>query len=152
MKFINIKGFNFFILALWLEIIIFAISLFGGNIISNILFYIIKLILKKDFYLLNFNIVNSIKLSIMFAFLSYIQSILVGFLLKWSRKKLSLMIYIINACFIASFFIDKILSKTLLKDYKFLWLGFLVAFILGNYELFIRNKYFFKFSFKKIKK
>jgi len=62
------------------------------------------------------------------------------------------MIYIINACFIASFFIDKILSKTLLKDYKFLWLGFLVAFILGNYELFIRNKYFFKFSFKKIKK
>jgi len=152
MKFINIKGFNFFILVLWLEIIIFSISLFGGNIISNIIFYILEITLKKDFYSMSFSIVNSVKLAIMFAIVSYIQSVFVNFLLKWIRNHLSLMVYIINACFISSFFMDKILSKTLLKDYKFLWMGFLLAFILGNYELFLRNRHFFAFSFKKEKK
>lgn len=149
MRFINIKGISFIIFFLWLEIIIFSIGLIVGNILSNFIFYFVKILTGRDLYLSNITIVNSIKLTIIFGLISYIQSFFISFLMKIIKRKINLMIYFFNVCLMLAFIIDKILAKTVLKNYSFLWLGFILSFILGSYELIIANRNFFSFPIKK---
>lgn len=149
MKFNNIHTITFFIFFVWFEIIIFSIALIGGNIFCNFIFYILQLLIKKDIYVIAPELVNSIKLMTIFGLISAMQYFFISFLMRIVKNKLSLMIYFFSICVILTFIINKLLHKTAFKVYSFLWLGFLISFILGSYELFLANKRFFYFNIRK---
>ncbi|PIS46731.1 MAG: hypothetical protein COT17_07105 [Elusimicrobia bacterium CG08_land_8_20_14_0_20_51_18] len=143
MKILNLKGVNFFILCIWMEIIIFSLSLVSGNLLSNLLFYASRLALEKDFYAMSRNVSDGVRLSLMFAAATLFQHLFTSFLARHIKNRLNLMLYLVNACAVSCFFMHSLLARTSLKNYKLLWLGFFAALLIGVSELIISNRRFF---------
>lgn len=149
MKFLNLKGVNFFIFCIWSEILIFTLALVMGNLCSNLVFYAFKVWDGKDFYSMGGDTTVGIRLGVMFAIATILQYFFTAFLSRHVKNTLNLALYLVNACAVSCFFMNSLISRTALKNYTLLWLGFFAALMIGSWELIFVNRRFFLSFFRK---
>lgn len=131
------KGIIFFIFCCWAEILIFASALFTSSMLFKLPIYIIKAVKGIEYYALPLELPGRIKIFILFSILGLIQLLFSDFIGRMSGRGIYLFLYIADACAISCFFINSIIMRTDLRDYRFLWLGVFIVMAVSSLHLLI---------------
>ncbi|MEF3279727.1 MAG: hypothetical protein K6357_02010 [Elusimicrobiota bacterium] len=137
MKNVTINKINIFLFMVWMEVIIFVVSL----IVS---LYIIKpfssLIIEKYN---NFTLYEAIRISILFILISLLQILYKKILMRFWKINIKLLFFIINSSWLSLFLIQRIIGKTMLAKYSLIYIGIFLCFMLPystELKLLIKNK------------
>lgn len=131
------KGIIFFIFCCWAEILIFASALFTSSILFKLMMSIVKAIKGIDYYSLPLELPFRIKIFILFSVLGLTQLLFSNFVGRMAGRGVYLFLYIADACAISCFFINSIIMRTDLRDYRFLWLGVFIVMAVSSLHLLI---------------
>ncbi|MCX7641889.1 MAG: hypothetical protein N2Z20_04565 [Elusimicrobiales bacterium] len=121
---------NTLIFLIWIQFIAFTISI----IISS---YIIKLTILPFSKLLNIEVYDGIRMSIIFLFATLIQYLLRIFILKFNKLSLYAIVILISSQAITTILIKNILTKTVLSKYQLSYLGIFLCLFIPFYELIV---------------
>lgn len=133
---LSAKAAVFFIFLCWAEILIFALALFIASWAGDSLNFIMEKIKGDAYYLIQVQTRLSFKIFFLFCFLGIFQFLFSNMLsAKIKISSLYLFLYISDACAVSLFFINKIIHKTDLRDFHFLWLAAFFAMIVSSLHI-----------------
>lgn len=118
---------NIFLFMLWIEIIIFVISLITSS-------YLFMFLWNIFFYKKNFNFYQSIKIGLLLLILCAVQYIYKTMILKITKINAKLIITIVNASFFSLFFIYKIIKTLTIGKYDLIYPAIFITLTLPFYE------------------
>ncbi len=131
----NPKGIVVFLFCCWAEVLIFSISLFMSAFLWNMVKMVIKLWKSSFYYSLSGQDTMKVKIFLLFVTLGIIQYFFSGLISKLGKRRIYLFLYILDACAIASLFINSMIMRTDLRDYRFLWLGVFIVMIVSSLSI-----------------
>ncbi|MEW5951682.1 MAG: hypothetical protein GX447_03920 [Elusimicrobia bacterium] len=133
---LSAKSAAFFIFLCWAEILIFALALFIASWTGDSLNFIMEKIKGDAYYLIQIQTRLSFKIFFLFCFLGIFQFLFSDILSnKIKISPLYLFLYLSDACAVSLFFVNRIISKTDLRDYYFLWLAVFFAMLAASLHI-----------------
>lgn len=113
---------NFFLFMIWIEIIIFILSMIISVYITK---YSSNFIVEKYGY----KIYDSIRISTLIFLMVFFQYVYKNLIKKITKIDIKTLISIINSSAISLFFINKIIKKTIFCKYSLFYFVLFIAFI-----------------------
>jgi hypothetical protein len=139
-KKISIDYLNFLLFCVFLEIIVFSVSLFSANIFYAFIEKFGYILYKNKFYSLNPSFLDSLKISLLLVNISIFNFYCSIYLTRYIKNYMNLYLSLLSASLISIIYISKILKKTDLRGYPLLWVAIMIIYAVSSSVLIEESK------------